>query len=258
MIIIISGVTIPAIPRYGLVEETRINHLTIERAGLLDFVEMSYTPAFRIDYNFYSMSYITVKDCVSDGINIKYSNPFSRNQIEHVTVDNNLGNGILTRSPYLKLSHMTLRGNGKAGLAYDPMFTEYEALSVRNFIYRNRTVHITQEPQVTLNSREMKFLTSPPSETEEEKTYWVEIHSPASTFRITVQVLDYNPLTNIEKVTFYDGSQSNWNIVKSWSIEEDLVDFPIVSSGQYLTLKYVVRGLRSGRLAFAIISSKLR
>lgn len=253
---LLTGLTIPAIPRYGLTEESRINYLTIEKAGLLDFAEMSYSPGFRIDYNFYSMSHITVRDCVSDGISIKYSNPFSRNLMEHVTVVNNLGNGILTRSPYLKLSHMTLTNNAKAGFIYDPMFTEYEALSVRNFIYRNRTVPITEQSQVSLGNREMQFLTCPPSQTEEDKTYWVEIFTTSSTFRITVQILDYNPLTSIEKVTLYNGRKSRWQSSNYWSIEEDLVDFPVVSQGQYLTLKLTVKGLRSGRLALAVISSK--
>lgn len=249
------GLTIPAIPRYGLTTESRINHLTIEKAGLLDFVEMTYAPGFRIDYNFYSMSHITVKNCVSDGINIKYSNPFSRNLMEHVTIENNLGNGILTRSPFLRLSHLTLTNNKKAGFIYDPMFTEYEALSVRNFINRNRTVPITENSIISLNDREMKFLTCPPSQTEEDKTYWVEVFTKTFTFRVTVQVFDYNPLTSIEKVTFYDSRKSEVHLAKSWTIEEDLVDFPIITQGQYLTIRYTVRGLRSGRLALAVISS---
>ena len=216
---------------------------------------MSYTPGLRIDYNFYSISHLTVTNCVADGINIKYSNPYSKNLIEHVTVINNLGNGILTRSPFLELSHVTLQHNDMAGLVYDPMFTEYEALSVRNFIYRNRTVEITTTPTLRLNSNEMQFLTCSPSNDEFHRVFWMEF-STTSFFRITVQVLDYNPLTNIEKVTFYDSDRNSVDAARTWAIEEDLVDFPIVSKRQHLTMKYETFGPRSGRLALAIISSR--
>ena len=43
---------------------------------------------------------------------------------------------------------------------------------------------------------------------------------------------------------------------KRWEIERDLVDFPIWSGGPALTIKLVVNGQRSGRLAFAVVQSK--
>ena len=253
-----SGVAISGSPikRSDSLLQTRINHLTIDSAGLLDYADMTYSPGFRIDYNFYSMSYITVKNCVSDGIHIKYSYPFTRNEIQYLTLENNLGNGILTRSPFLSLTHLTIKNNDKAGIIYDPFFTEYEALSVRNFIDRSRTVSITSTPRLVIGGGSVEFLTCPIGEViESAYTYWVELET-ALYSRITVQVLDYNPLTSIEKVTVYDSRRSEIDVAKQWMIEEDLVDFPVVSSRNFLTIKYHVNGVRSGRLALAVMAGE--
>lgn len=255
MLWFLSGVTFAASPRSGQTFETRVNYLTIEKAGLLDFVEMSYTPALRIDYSYYKMSHITVRNSVSDGFSIKYCHPYSQSEYLHVTLENNLGHGLLTRSPFLYLKHLTITGNQGAGLVYDPMFTEYEALSVRNFMSRGIAVYLEDNTQLNLYQDEMKFITTRASEVVEDKTYTLEVFS-VSNIRITVQMLDYNPLTDIEKVVFYGSAASSWQSAKYWSVEEDLVDFPIVSPGAYLTIKFTVRGLRSGRLAFAVIASK--
>ena len=216
---------------------------------------MSYTPALRIDYSFYKMSHITVRDSVSDGFSIKYCHPYSQSEYLWVTLENNLGNGFLTRSPFLYLKHMTLSGNHGAGLVYDPMFTEYEALSVRNFMSHGIAVSLTETRTIDLFEAEMKFITTTPSEVAEDKTYVLQIHS-LSNNRITIQMLDYSPLTEIEKVVFYGSAESNWQTAKYWAVEEDLIDFPIVSPASYMTIRYTVRGLRSGRLAFAVIASK--
>lgn len=241
------------VKRFGGIQQTRINHLTIDSAGLLDYADMSYSPGFRIDYNFYAMSFITVKNCVADGINIKYSYPYTINEIRYLTLENNLGNGILMRSPFLTLRHVTIKNNNKAGIMYDPFFTEYEALSVRNFIDSSRTLPITATPRLTVGVDAVEFLTCPIGEAvESDYTYWVELETQLYS-RITVQVLDYNPLTNIEKLTIYDSRKiAGIEVAKKWMIEEDLVDFPVVSSRNFLTLKYHVNGVRSGRLALAV------
>ena len=217
---------------------------------------MTYSPGFRIDYNFYSMSFITVKHCVSDGIHIKYSYPYTRNEIQYLTLENNLGNGILTRSPFLSLTHSWIKNNDKAGIIYDPFFTEYEALSVRNFIDRSRTLSITTTPSLVITGGSVEFLTCPIGDViESDYTYWVELDAPLYS-RITVQVLDYNPLTHIEKVTVFDSRKSGIGVARRWAIEEDLVDFPVVSSRNFLTIRYHVNGVRSGRLALAVTAGK--
>jgi len=69
------------------------------------------------------------------------------------------------------------------------------------------------------------------------------------------QVLDYFPVSDIEEVTVFDAPRSTISAsTRRWRIPEDLVDFPIMSSSRKITIRLTVRGIRSGRLAFAVIS----
>lgn len=232
--------------------------MIIQKAGQLDYQAMTFTPALRIDYNFYKITALQVTDSVSDGVNIKYANPFTENLFEKCHFVRNLGNGFLTRSPFLKITESTMNDNQKGGFVYDPFFTEYEALSVRNFLHQNRMVYFgTRDFQLGDNS--MAFIISQPGIQAENRTYTMQLSVSSSNYRITLQILDYNPLTNVEKVTIYNSNRNSISPTKvKWEIEEDLVDFPITSKGDnYLTIQVVVRGVRSGRLAFAAHSRKL-
>jgi len=58
-------------------------------------------------------------------------------------------------------------------------------------------------------------------------------------------------------VTVYDAQPSS--IRRStvhWTIEEDLVDFPVVSQLNVMTVRWKVDGISSGRLTFVVRSSK--
>lgn len=255
---IVTGITIPAIPTYGQIYDTQIKHLIIQKAGQLDYQAMTFTPALRIDYNFYKITALQVTDSVSDGVNIKYANPFTENLFEKCHFVRNLGNGFLTRSPFLKITESTMNDNQKGGFVYDPFFTEYEALSVRNFLHQSRMVYF-QTRDYQLGDNSMAFIISQPGIQAENRTYTMQLSVNSSNYRITLQLLDYNPLTNVEKVTIYNSNRNGISpTTVKWEIEEDLVDFPITSKGDnYLTIQVVVRGVRSGRLAFAAHSRKL-
>ena len=73
-----------------------------------------------------------------------------------------------------------------------------------------------------------------------------------------MDVLDYNPETDIEKVTVYDNRKEDVQpFTHQWKIEEDLVDFPIESRLNDLYLTWKVNGAPSGRLTFILRSSML-
>ena len=75
--------------------------------------------------------------------------------------------------------------------------------------------------------------------------------------KVVMDVIDYNPETHVELVTVYDSRQSS---IRSgtlhWSIDEDMVDFPVVSQLTYLTVRWRMSGISSGRLAFVLRSSE--
>lgn len=59
------------------------------------------------------------------------------------------------------------------------------------------------------------------------------------------------------QVTVYEARP--FSIVRStkhWTIDEDLVDFPVVSQLNVMTIRWKVDGISSGRLTFVVRSSK--
>ena len=238
-----------------MAEPTQIRHVIIEHAGLLDADEMKYTAGLTIDYNYLKITGLIVRKSVSDGVNVKYSHPHTENLFEHCMFDDNQGHGFLTRSPFLKINYATMNNNEKSGFVYDPYFTEYEALSVRNFIEPSLTVELVQTPYYKLGQDSMMFIVTKPGLMTVDFTYMMEIEVDYY-YRITLQLLDYNPLTNVEKVTIYDSSKVGISTnTERWEIEKDMVDFPLISTSKYMTIAVLVRGVFSGRLAFAAISS---
>lgn len=76
---------------------------------------------------------------------------------------------------------------------------------------------------------------------------------------IPSQVLDFDPDTGNEEVVVYNSDRINiGSNTKLWRIPQDLVDFPVVSTTTTLTIMLRVHGLRSGRLAFAVLSRELK
>lgn len=255
-----AGINLPATARLAQNCESQLRELKIERAGLLDAETMTFTPALRIDYNFYQITAVTITDSLSDGVHVMYVHPFETARLERMQIHNNQGNGVVTRYPRLDLRHSNITGNGKAGFLYDPFFSEYDALSVRTMVHETRRRFITETPTLTLDRGQMTFLLCPPgADDNEHHVYYTEISTMFSAYRIVLQMLDYLPLPEKEKVIVYDSSRQSVGSAanKRWLIPDDLVDFPIVSSGQKMTIQLTVKGLRSGRLAFAVLCQEV-
>ncbi|KAK6181325.1 hypothetical protein SNE40_009204 [Patella caerulea] len=254
-----SGITIPPTQKDGQACQTQIRHVSIQKAGLLDHSTMSYTPALRIDYNYFQISFIEVRDSLSDGIHIKFNHPYSENKLEYANLVNNAGNGLVTRSPRIDVQYSNFTKSGGAGFVYDSFFTEYDALLVRNSIHSINRIYLTQTPFYRLGDRSMVYLLCDTGINRQDQEYYTEIETEGSSLRITLQVLDYSPQTDIEEVIVYDSKKADITATtKKWVIEDDLIDFPVVSSSNYLTIKLHVKGIRSGRLAFVVISEGYR
>lgn len=72
-----------------------------------------------------------------------------------------------------------------------------------------------------------------------------------------VDLIDYNPDVTQEKVTVFDSRLSAIREgTKNWMIDEDLVDFPIVSQLTHVTVRWKVSGVSSGRFTFVVRSSE--
>lgn len=219
---------------------------------------MEYSPALRIDYNYHVITNLTVKDGVSDGIDIKFTHPISENRLESCNILNNLGSGIVTRDTSLEISYTSVTGNGEAGLRFDPSFTELEALYIRNSIHPDHRKDMLEMSTLSVGRDSMVFLVTNPTEVPLRNGFHeLELDAGAGS-RLTLQILDYNPLTQGENVTIFDSQKNSiTSQTPKWIIEKDLVDFPLSSSTRYLTIRIQASGIISGRLTFVAHSRKL-
>lgn len=72
-----------------------------------------------------------------------------------------------------------------------------------------------------------------------------------------MDVIDYNPDMTQEKVTVFDSRQmAIRDGTRNWMIDEDLVDFPVVSQLQHITVRWKVSGISSGRFTYVVRSSE--
>ena len=237
--------TIPAIPKGDLSKETQIRTMKIDKAGLLDHSKMFFSPALRIDYNYYDITNVTVTSSTSDGIYIKFNHPYSNNRLQSCNVFNSLGNGLVVKYPFVETAYGQYNGNKQTGFLYDPFFSEVEAMSVQNFMRNDQVTFLGESGEYQITKEMTLFKTNPGIHI--NKTYVYKLVSTKA--QLTLQILNYNPLTSVESLNISNGK-------KEYKIEDDLIDFPLVSSRGVFTIKLFVSGILSGRLTFTVLRGK--
>ena len=228
----------------------------MELSGLLDPAAVTYAPTLQIDYNVHALDNLLVTNNMATGIQILHNDVYADAKVDKSTVSYNLGNGITTRGSFFTVQFSTLKNNMLAGFEYNPTLTTYELQQLRAGI--NNPYYIDELDGTTLKIVEddYEFLCTREGTSVETHTYEVEITVDTNYF-VIMDYLDYNPDTGQEEVTIFDSRRSNiGEYTHRWVIEDDLVDFPIVSSGSYLTLRWEVHGVSSGRLTFVARSRK--
>lgn len=84
--------------------------------------------------------------------------------------------------------HSRFDYNQMAGFLYDPFFTEYDALLIRNTIYPQRRINMFDSPLIVLQPNQLMFLICPAKQSNEIKDYFVEIQSSSVVYKIVLQV----------------------------------------------------------------------
>ena len=248
----VLGVHFLATARSGLMRYTNV-----KGAGLLDPSLIWYAPAIKIDYNIHTLEHLTVTHSMSTGIEIIRNDIYINPKIIHSTVSDNLGNGISTRSPFFEVAFCNIFNNFRSGFEYNPHYTTYEAQQLRVGIHDPLVIDDTlAQNGYDLVNEGYQFVTTKLMATPTLKTYDVEIRVN-SQHRVVVDILDWNPDISQEKAMVFDSSKENIiDGTSHWEIEEDLVEFPVVSAGRRVTIRWEVRGPTSGRTTFLIRSSQ--
>lgn len=99
-------------------------------------------------------------------------------------------NNIVLFVSLLQLNHSRIDNNLKAGFLYDPFFTEYDVLLIRNMIYPTRRISMFEVPQHILTQEgQIMFLICSPGNSIEVKEYIVEVKGSGSFSKLTLQVI---------------------------------------------------------------------
>ena len=236
-------------------QPSRMVHTEVTEAGLMDPAAIIYSSAIKIDYNTHTLEHLTIQNNVADGLEIMKNDVFANTRLANSVVRNNLGNGVSSRTSYFELYMCTLSNNGKAGFEYNPHYTTYEAQQIRAGIHN--PIILNQEMMyVNIVNEGREFVTTPQKFTAEVKMYVMEVQV-GSQHRVNMDIIDYSPDTEQENITVYESAADKIQpSTYSWTIEDDLADFPITSAGAVLTITWKVTGMASGRFAFVLRSSK--
>jgi len=112
-------------------EPSRLYHVSVTGAGLMDPAAILYSPAIRVDYNVHTLERIVVADNLADGLVVMRNDVYAGARLASSVVRDNAGTGVAVRGSFFELRHCRLTGNRLAGFEYNPSYTANEALQVR-------------------------------------------------------------------------------------------------------------------------------
>jgi len=235
---------------------SRLVHVSVTGAGLMDPAAIIYSPAIRIDYNLHTLERVTIADNLADGVVIMRNDVYAGAKLASSVVRDNGRIGVTVHGSFFELYDCRLTGNRLAGFEYNPSYTAAEALQIRAGI--RDPIVFDRSMTINLNDENRRWVVTPRRFVNETWTYDLEVRANRL-HKVVVDVIDYNPETNVELVTVYDSRrQSIRPDTLHWTIDEDMVDFPVVSQLTYLTIRWQMSGISSGRLAFVLRSSERR
>jgi hypothetical protein len=150
--------------------------------------------------------------------------------------------------------YLSVLVSGNAGFEYSPAYTADEALQIRAGVHS--AVMFNRSQSITLKRENRQWVLTPRFFEATSMTFDLEVEVEPL-YKVVVDIIDYNPETNVERVTVYDSRVSAIrDNTQRWVVDEDLVDFPVVSQLTFMTIRWQVSGIATGRLAFVLRSSK--
>jgi len=111
---------------------SRLVHVSVSGAGLMDPAAIIYSPAIRVDYNVHTLERLSVVDNLAGGVVIMRNDVYAGARLASSLVRDNRGTGVAVRGSFFELYDCRLTGNRVAGLEYNPSYTADEALQVRH------------------------------------------------------------------------------------------------------------------------------
>uniref|UniRef100_A0AC35U2L2 Beta_helix domain-containing protein n=1 Tax=Rhabditophanes sp. KR3021 TaxID=114890 RepID=A0AC35U2L2_9BILA len=235
--------------------QTTMNNWIIENAGLFDFRNNLFSPALQIDWNYHTFEKLVIKNNFHHGVDIIYNDLTKKPAIRDAYFINNRRDGINIRSGGITIEKVHINNNGNAGIRYNPLIsaptqrdivswldkkdqTDMEANNV--FIVPNTELTSIEVHESEMNQR--KFLVFKeneycPIDLFNPCQWMTELEALGNEFgmrgKVVVQLVNRASNMSDEEVLITDISTG-----QSWSVTKNTIEFPVISKGNRLSLKY--------------------
>ena len=257
--------------RFGLhALPSRLSYASFEHAGQYDHVEARLAAALHFDLLQHELSNLTFAHNRHTSLEIMFNQPFRRSTLRSVHFVENAAAGLLTHTSFVGVESMYARGHARrAALEYEPLMEASELASVRLYASQPRRGsdvrrELTRLPdnQWFIGAEQMVMLYTDVEYAFGPQQLNIQIKTDNNRV-LVVDLIDYNPseaggeqLAFCEKFcqnSFADPVARQWNLTGA---PGNSIYFPLNTSYSVLHISYNVTGLKSGRLAFVVYSTR--
>ncbi|XP_055636056.1 protein bark beetle isoform X2 [Toxorhynchites rutilus septentrionalis] len=236
--------------RFGvLAERADLQYVTIEKAGLFDYMTDTFKPALQMDFARHNLDSIRVVENLQDGLGVIYSDIYagsSVNNIKNSEFASNRGNGISIKQLGLKIHGSIIRDNRGFGINHDSVLAAMEQ--------REITSWFNMVPDFNIDDSEYRPIMLPRDSQNIDIDQWqikhiitLPVHDDPIEKLITIRcqpgyVIGFqllNPIENrsTEDIWIFDSLAGNTNS-DVWQVKRDLSVFPLTTSSYGAILHY--------------------
>ncbi|XP_063702920.1 protein bark beetle isoform X2 [Culicoides brevitarsis] len=234
--------------RFGvLAEQADLQYVTIEKAGLFDYVTNTFKPAIQFDFARHNLDNVRVVENLHDGLGVIYSDIFSGgiNNIRNSEFSKNKGNGISLKQLGLQVKHSMIKENFAAGIHHDPVLSALEQRELAGWFMMSpdsgdldtdyKPIVLPRDNHnIDVDQWKPKYVITEKTRDNVEVTINARCQPG---YVIGMQLL--NPIENrsSEEIFIYDSQTGN---LKSdiWLVKRDISTFPVTSSSYGIVIKY--------------------
>lgn len=232
-----------------LAERADLQYLTIEKAGLFDYMTNTFKPALQMDFARHNLDYVRVVENLQDGLGIIYSDVFSGSSVNNVRnseFSQNRGNGVSFKQLGLKIQNSNIKDNRGSGISHDSVLSSLEQREISSWFHLTSDFNTGDSDynpymlprdgdDIILHENRMThILTTRLDSNPVEKSISIRC-SPG--YVIGIQLL--NPIENrsTEDIWIFDSQTGNTKS-EVWQVSRDLAVFPVASSSYGIVLQY--------------------
>ncbi|XP_062547876.1 protein bark beetle isoform X1 [Armigeres subalbatus] len=235
--------------RFGVLSERAdLQYVTIEKAGLFDYMTNMFKPALQMDLSRHNLDSIRVVENLQDGLGVIYSDIYagSVNTIKNSEFAANRGNGISIKQLGLKIHGSIIKDNRGSGINHDAVISALEQREITSWFNMvpdfnvddsdYRPIMLPRDSQnIDIDQWQIKHIITLPVHDEPVDKLITIRCQPG--YVIGIQLL--NPIENrsTENIWIYDSlaGSSNSDI---WQVKRDVSVFPLTTSSYGAILQY--------------------